>query len=52
MDITINESVIAILGVGVALAGLILKPHRDTNSRIVGSKAVCCASRGSYMDSC
>lgn len=34
MDIAIDGSVIAILGVGVALAGLILKLHRDTNSRI------------------
>ena len=34
MDITIDGSVIAILGVGVALAGLILKLHRDTNDRI------------------
>ena len=34
MDITIDGSVIAILGVGIALAGLILKLHRDTNDRI------------------
>ncbi len=34
MDITIDGSVIAIIGVGIALAGLILKLHRDTNTRI------------------
>ena len=34
MDITIDGSVIAIIGVGIALAGLILKLHRDTNDRI------------------
>ncbi len=34
MDITVDGSVIAIIGVGIALAGLILKLHRDTNTRI------------------
>ena len=34
MDIAVDGSMIAILGVGVALAGLILKLHHDTNSRI------------------